>query len=128
MKGCKINLLVLLLFTTSTAFCQSEVFKSVVNNLAFYKQKKDLVYLSRAKKSVDSLIITRADSTNLQKMVYRAIVNSSVLYIDSLNKLNQPAGFLAQTAELINKLGTNKKIYQYQPEMDYARYCLANVY
>jgi hypothetical protein len=47
----KIILLVLGLFTTSLAFGQSEALKAVVNNLAFYKQKNDLAYLARAKKS-----------------------------------------------------------------------------
>jgi tetratricopeptide (TPR) repeat protein len=129
MQGRKINLLVLIvLFTASSAFCQTEVLKSVVNNLAFYKQKKDLRYLAGAKKSVDSLISTHADSSNLPKMVYRAIVNSSILYIDSLNKLHQPSTFFSQTVELVDRLAANKKIYRYQPEMDYARHCLANVY
>jgi len=129
MQGRKIKLLVLiLLFTTSAAFCQSEALKSVVNNLAFYKQKKDLKYLASAKKSVDSLITTRADSSDLQKMVYRAIVNSSILYLDSLNKLHQPAAFFNQTVELVDNLAANKKIYRYQPEIEYARHCLANVY
>ena len=68
MQGRKIILPVLiLLFTTSAAFCQTEAFKTVVNNLAFYKQKKDLKYLSSAKKSVDSLITTRADSSDVEK-------------------------------------------------------------
>ena len=40
----------ILLFATSFAFCQSEVFKPVVNNLALYKKKKDLKYLAAAKK------------------------------------------------------------------------------
>ncbi len=129
MRDRKIKLLVLLiLFTTSSAFCQSEVFKSVVNNLAFYKQKKDLSYLAKAKKSVDSLITTHADSSNLQKLVYRAVVNSSILYIDSLNKLNKSAAFFAQTTQLVDKLSADKKIYRYQPEMEYARHCLANVF
>ncbi|MDB5131814.1 MAG: hypothetical protein JWR02_1563 [Mucilaginibacter sp.] len=129
MQGRKIKLLVLiLLFTASAAFCQTEVLKSVVNNLAFYKQKKDIRYLAGARKSVDSLITTHSDSSNLQKMIYRAIVNSSILYIDSLNKLNQPPAFFNQTVELVDKLSANKKIYRYQPEMDYARHCLANVY
>ena len=107
----KITIPVLLfLFTTSLAFCQSEVLKSVVNNLAYYKQKKDLKYLAQARKSVDSVITTRADSSNLEKMVYRALVNSSILYIDSLNKLNQPVTFFGKTVELVDWLSANKKI------------------
>ncbi len=74
---------------TTQAFCQTEVLKSVVNNLAFYKQKNDLKYLSNAKRSIDSLIKTPVDSADIEKNVYRAVVNSSILYIDSLNKLNR---------------------------------------
>ncbi len=61
----------IVLFTAPAAFCQSEMLKSVVNNLAFYKQKKDLKYLSSAKKSVDSLITTHADSLDVEKNVYK---------------------------------------------------------
>ena len=116
------------LFTCSTAFCQTEVLKSVVNNLAFYKQKKDLKYLTSAKKSVDSIITTHADTLNVQKMTYRAVVYASILYIDSLNKLNQPVTFFKQTTDLVDNLSLNKKIYKYQSEIDYAKRCLANVY
>src|SRR6185437_15155817 len=118
----------IMLFTAHTAFCQSEALKSVVNNLAFYKEKKDLKYLARAKKSVDSVIVTRRDSANLEKMIYRAIVNSSILYIDSLNKLHQSAAFLNQTTDLVDRLSADKKIFRYQPELEYAKHCLANVY
>jgi tetratricopeptide (TPR) repeat protein len=129
MQSRKIILPVLIgLFTCSSAFCQTEVLKSVVNNLAFYKQKKDLKYLTNAKKSVDSVITTHADSLDVQKMTYRAVVYSSILYIDSLNKLKQPETFFKQTTDLVDKLSANKKIYKYQPEMDYAKRCLANVY
>jgi tetratricopeptide (TPR) repeat protein len=129
MPGRKLILPVLIvLFTAPMAFCQSEVLKSVVNNLAFYKQKKDLKYLAQAKKSVDSVITTRADSSNLEKMVYRAVVNSSILYIDSLNKLNQPVTFFGKTVELVDMLSANKKIYRFQAELDYSKNCLANVY
>src|SRR6187402_619986 len=96
-----------LLFTTSFAFCQSEMLKSVVNNLAFYKQKKDLKYLSNAKKSVDSLIKTHADSVNLEKNVYKALVYSSILYTDSLNKLKLPPSQFNQTVDLVNLLSKN---------------------
>ena len=129
MQSRKIILLVLImLFTASIAFCQTEVLKSVVNNLAFYKQKKDLKYLSNAKKSIDSLFTTRADSLDVEINVYRVVVNSSVLYIDSLNKLNQPVTFFKQTADLVDKLSANKKIYRYQAEIDYSKRNLANVY
>jgi len=129
MAGRKIVISVLLvLFTAFGALGQSEALKSVVNNLAYYKQKQDLKYLEQAKKSVDSLITTRADSADMQKTVYRAVVNSSILYIDSLNKLHQPAVFFGQTVELTDWLSSNKKAYRYQPEIDYVKHCLANVY
>lgn len=117
-----------LLFTASFAFGQTEALKVVVNNLAFYKQQKDLKYLSSAKKSVDSLIKTHADSANLYKNVYKAIVYSSIAYIDSTNKLNQPPNFFVQTAKLVDDLSAKKKIYRFLPEMDFARRCIANVY
>ena len=113
---------------TSVSFGQSEALKSVVNNLAFYKEKKDIKYLSNAKKSVDSLFSTHADSVDLEKNVYRALVYSSILYIDSLNKLNQPATFFSQTTQFIDKLIADKRIYKYQPELDYSKRCLTNVY
>ena len=128
MQSRKIRLLILALFTTSFAFGQSEALKVVVNNLAFYKQKGDLKFLSNAKKSADSLVVTRKDSADLEKNVYRIIVNSSILYTDSLNQLNQPETFLDQTAALLDKFSDKGKIYKYQPEIDYAKRCLANVY
>jgi tetratricopeptide (TPR) repeat protein len=124
----KIGLLVLALFTTSFAFAQTEALKVVVNNLAFYKQKNDLKFLANAKKSADSLIITRSDSSDIEKNIYRLIVNSSILYTDSLNKLNQPEGFLDQTASLFDKMLAKQKAYQYQSELDYSRRCLTNTY
>jgi tetratricopeptide (TPR) repeat protein len=128
MQSRKIGLLILALFTTSFAFGQSEALKVVVNNLAFYKQKGDLKFLSNAKKSADSLVVTRKDSADIEKNVYRIIVNSSILYTDSLNQLNQPETFLDQTAVLLDKFAEKGKIYKYQPEIDYAKRCLANVY
>src|ERR1700749_4498536 len=110
-----------LLFTASSAFCQSEMLKSVVNNLAFYKQKKDIKYLSNAKKSVDSLIKTHADSANLEKNVYKALVYSSILYTDSLNKLKLPANQFNQTVDLVNQLSKNRKIYKFQTEIDFSK-------
>ena len=80
------------------------------------------------KKSVDSLITTHADSLDLQKNVYRALVNASILYADSLNKLKQPVTLFKQTTSLVDKLADNHKIYRFQSEIDYARRCLANVY
>jgi tetratricopeptide (TPR) repeat protein len=120
-------LLVTLLFITVFAFGQSEALKTVVNNLAYYKQKADLTYLSRAKKSVDSLIVTKADSQNLRKNVYKAIVYASIAYTDSTNKLQQPADFLPQTAALVDRLATRQSIYKYQSELDFAKRCLSNV-
>jgi tetratricopeptide (TPR) repeat protein len=129
MKGQKFLLLVLvMLITAPAAFCQSEALKTVVNNLAFYKQKKDLKYLDDAKKTVDSLIKASADTINLENNVYKAIVYSSILYIDSLNKLNQPVTFLAQAAGMVDRLSENRKIYKYQVDIDYVKNCLADVY
>ncbi|MBS1524705.1 MAG: hypothetical protein JST19_03585 [Bacteroidetes bacterium] len=129
MTGRKLLLpLIICLLSTSVSFGQTEVFKSVVNNLAFYKQKKDLKYLASAKKSVDSLIKTKADSADLEKNVYKAVVYSSIVYIDSLNKLKEPANFFPQVCKLVDELSASHKIYRYQAEMDYAHKCLANVY
>jgi len=124
----KIGLLILALFTTSLASAQSEALKVVVNNLAFYKQKGDLSFLARAKKSADSLIVTKKDSGDIEKNVYRLIVNSSILYTDSLNKLGQPEDFLDNTANLLNKLADKQKAFRFQPELDYSKRCLTNVY
>ena len=129
MAGRKVTLpLFILLFSASIAFGQTEVLKSVVNNLAFYKQKKDLKYLSNAKKSVDSVIVTHADSVDLEKNVYKAVVYSSIVYIDSLNKLKQPADFFEKTRRHLDRLTVNKKSYKYQAEIDYCKRCIANVY
>ena len=118
----------ILLFTTSFAFCQSEVFKPVVNNLALYKKKKDLKFLGFAKKSIDSLITTHADSLDLKKSVYRVVVNSSILYLDSLNTLKQPDDFFIKTVSLVDKISVKKRINRFRDEMDYADRCIANVY
>ncbi len=105
MTGRKVILpLLILLFITSFAFGQTEELKNVVNNLAFYKQKKDLKYLSNAKKSVDSVMKTHADSVNLEKNVYKTVVYSSIVYIDSLNKLKQPADFFDKTRSDLDKI------------------------
>src|SRR5437879_12928514 len=105
MVGRKVILpLFILLFSASITFGQTEVLKNVVNNLAFYKQKKDLKYLSNAKKSVDSVITTHADSIDLEKSVYKAVVYSSIVYIDSLNKLKQPAEFFDKTRSHLDTL------------------------
>lgn len=117
-----------LLFTTSFTFGQTEVLKGVVNSLAFYNKQKDLKYLNNAKKTVDSLIKVKSDTTNLEKNIYKALVYSSIMYVDSANKLGQPPTFLAQTTQLVDHLSTRKKIYKYQPELNYSKRCLANVY
>lgn len=125
----KITIPVLLfIFTTSFAFCQSEVFKPVVNNLALYKQKKDVKFLAAAKKSMDSLVTTHADSVDYRKCVYRALVNSTILYVDSLNTLKQPATLFTQTTSLVDKIVSNKKSASFQDQLDYVKKCLANVY
>ena len=118
----------LVLFSTSLTFAQTEVFKNVVNNLAFYKNKKDLKFLAGAKKSIDSLITNKADSADLEKNVYKSVVYGSIVYIDSLNKLGMPANFFDQLRQNVDKISSYRKIYKYQPEMDYVRRCIANVY
>jgi len=129
MNGRKITISVLLiLFTTSFAFAQSEVLKGVVNNLAYYKQKKELKNLANAKKSIDSLLKLQPDTNILDQNVYRAVINSAILYIDSTNTLGQPENYFRKTVEQVDILNTRKKIYKYQPEMDFVRECLANVY
>lgn len=121
-------MLAALMFTTVGAYCQSEALKNVVNNLAFYKQKSDLKYLVNAKKSVDSLVTTRKDSANLEKSVYRAIVYSSIAYLDSLNTLKQPADFVPKTINLVDRIVSRKDSYRFQPELEFAKRCLANVF
>jgi len=129
MKGRGLTLPVLIiLFTAAYAFPQSETFKPVINNLALYKQKKDLKFLAAAKKSADSLVTSHADSVDVKKSVYRALVNSTILFADSLNTLKQPATLFPQTVQLVDKLCVNKKIVSYQDQMDYIKRCIANVY
>jgi len=125
----KIKISVLLvLFTTSFAFCQTEVFKPVVNNLALYKKKKDLKYLAGAKKSIDSLITNRADSMDMKKSVYKVVVYSSIAYLDSLNTLKQPSDFFSKDVVMVDHLLSLKKISRFDDEMNYAKRCVANVY
>jgi tetratricopeptide (TPR) repeat protein len=119
----------LVFFLVNTAFSQKELLKGVVNNLAYYRQKKDLKYLDNAKKSVDSLIKASApDTLNLERNVYKEIIYSSILYIDSANKLKEPDNLLQQATVLYDRLQDDRKIYGYQAEMDYSRKCLSNVY
>jgi tetratricopeptide (TPR) repeat protein len=122
----------LLLFTAPLAFCQTETLKVVVNSLAYYKERKELRFLTNAKKSIDSIMkITmdqRLDTNDLEKKVYIAVINSAILHIDSTNKTGQPENFFRKTVEQVDILDTRKRIYKYQPEMDFAKQCLANVY
>src|SRR6201996_1520376 len=108
-----IPVLLLFSFTTSLAFCQSEVFKPVVNNLARYKQKKDLKFLAAAKKSIDSLITDKADSADLTKSVYKLVVYASIANTDTTNTLKMPADFVPKLAQLADKLNANKKRIRY---------------
>src|ERR1700761_6217599 len=101
-----IPVFLLLTFTTSLAFCQSEVFKPVVNNLALYKTKKDLKFLAAAKKSVDSLITTKADSADLKKSVYKVVVYATIANVDTLNTLKNPANFVDKTTQQVDKIAT----------------------
>lgn len=120
--------LFILIFSATIVAGQTEALKNVVNNLAFYKQKKDLKYLSNAKRSADSLMKTHSDSINFEKNMYKAVVYCSIVYIDSTNKLKQPANFFDQTRRHLDKLATDRRSYRYQPEFDYCRKCIANVY
>ena len=115
-------------FTSSVVFAQTEAMKDVINNIAFYYKKNDLKYLSEAKKSVDGSFKTHADSLDFGKNVYKAVVYSSIVYIDSLNKLKQPDTLFTQTTKLVNKLLLNRKLYKFNIEMNYVKGCIANVY
>lgn len=117
-----------LMFTTSLAFGQTEALKPLVNNLAYYKKQKEVKYLANAKKTVDSLIRTKADSADLKKNVYKAVIYCGIVYTDSTNKLNNPPTFLRTTTAHFDNLAKQKKIYRYQAEMDFAARCLANTY
>ncbi|RVU00905.1 tetratricopeptide repeat protein [Mucilaginibacter limnophilus] len=117
----------ILLFAANFAFGQSEALKVVANSLGFYKNTKDVNYLARAKKSVDSLIVSRRDSNNIEKLVYKGLVYATILQEDTLNKLNQPADFFTQTAQFVDtKLSMHRKIRQYPDELKFIRQCLAN--
>ena len=63
-----------------------------------------------------------------KKMLYRALVNSTILYIDSANILKQPATLFPQTVELVDIISADKKIGSYSDQMNYIKRCLANVY
>jgi len=118
-----------MLSATSAAFSQTEVLKNVVNNMAFYKQKNDIKFLGKAKASIDSVFkVSPQDTLQLERNVYRAVVNATILYVDSLNKLGMPAGFFNQTTNQVNKLIANRRSDRFQEQMDYVKQCLANVY
>lgn len=129
MRVRKITFSVLLIvFITPSAFCQSEVLKGVVNSLARYKEHKEIKYLAAAKKSIDSLFAVNNDSTNFEKNVYLAVVNSSILYVDSLNSLNQPPNLLAKTTRLMDRLNDDRKKTKFDKDLLFATTCLANVH
>jgi tetratricopeptide (TPR) repeat protein len=115
-------------FTSFIANAQTEAMKDVINNLALYHKKGDIKYLGEAKKSVDASFKTRIDSLDVGKIVYKAMVYSTVLYVDSVNKLGMPDTLLLQTTKMVNKLLANHKIYRYNIQMNYTRGCMANVY
>ncbi|RYY34639.1 MAG: hypothetical protein EOP46_12745 [Sphingobacteriaceae bacterium] len=119
--------IVIVLFTANLAFAQSEALKVVVNSLGFYKNTKDINYLTRAKKSIDSLIVTRKDSNNIERLTYRGLVYCTILQEDTLNKTNQPADFFPKLADFIDlKLSTHRKVRQYPDELKFMKQCLAN--
>jgi len=129
MRVRKIILSVLLIaFITPDAFCQSEVLKGVINSLARYKQHKEIKYLAAAKKSIDSLLAVNNDTTNFEKNVYLAVVNSSVLYVDSLNSLNQSPTLLSRTTRLMDRLADNRKKSLFKEDLSFAAACLTNTY
>ena len=118
----------LIVFITPNAFCQSEVLKGVVNSLARYNEYKEIKYLAAAKKTIDSLFAVNNDSTNFEKNVYMAVVNSSILFVDSLNSLNQPPNLLARTTRLMDRLTNNRKKTVFDKDLWFATTCLANVH
>lgn len=129
MRVRKILLPVILITVISLpAFSQTEVLKVVVNNLARYKQKQELKYLTSAKKSIDSLFAVASDSLNLELNVYLAVTNSALLYADSASTLSQPAELLEKTAGIIDRVTKRKKAAKFKSDIEFAKQCLANVY
>ncbi|MBW4891910.1 tetratricopeptide repeat protein [Mucilaginibacter sp. HMF5004] len=102
--------------------------KDVANNLALYNKSNDYKYLTEAKKAIDGSFKTHADSLNLEKNTFKAVVYSTILYRDSLNTLKLPDTLLRQTTRLVNMLSVNRKIYRYATELNYVKGCIANVY
>ncbi len=114
--------------TTSFSFSQTEQMKDVFNNLAFYNQKHDLKFLAEAKKAIDKIIVTKSDSANLNKSIYKAVVYSTILYADSTNTLKTPDNFLTTTNIYVDTLFKQKKVYSFSQEMTYIKRNLANTY
>lgn len=121
-------LLFALLAIGRPAFCQSESLKGVINNLALFREKKDIKYLGIAQKSMDSVVKASPDTANLERNVYKAVVYTSILFADSLDKLKSPPALLPQTAALVDRLVKSRNIDRYENEINYSRRCLANVY
>jgi tetratricopeptide (TPR) repeat protein len=121
-------LIVIVCFTSSIAFCQTEAMKDVANNLALYNKNNDYKYLGEAKKAIDGSFKTHADTISLEKNVYKAVVYSAILYKDSVNTLKLPDTLLRQTTKLVSTISANRKIYRFATEMNYVKSCMANVY
>ncbi len=114
--------------TTSFGFSQSEQLKDVFNNLAFYNQKHDLKFLAEAKKAIDKVIVTKSDSANLYKSIYRAVVYTTILSSDSANTLKMPDNFLSKTNIYVDTLLKRPKVFSYSSEVTYIKRNLANTY
>ncbi|RYE30951.1 MAG: hypothetical protein EOP42_11345 [Sphingobacteriaceae bacterium] len=114
--------------TASSGFSQSEQLKDVFNNLAFYNQKHDLKFLGEAKKAIDKIIVTKSDSANLNKSIYKAVVYATILYADSANALKMPDNFLATTNIYTDTLFKRPKVFSFSQEITYIKRNLANTY
>ena len=114
--------------TSSFGYSQSEQLKDVFNNLAFYNQKHDLKFLGEAKKAIDKVIVTKSDSANLYKSIYKAVVYATILYADSTNTLRTPDNFLTTTNIYTDTLFKRSKVFTYSSEITYIKRNLANVY
>lgn len=117
-----------LVASTSFAFSQAEALKDVFNNLAFYNQKHDFKYLAEAKKAIDKTIVTKSDSANLYKSIYKAVVYATIAYADSLNTLKMPNNFLTITDIYADTLFKRKKVFTHSSEITYIKNNLANAY
>lgn len=114
--------------TTSFGFSQSEQLKDVFNNLAFYNQKHDVKFLGEAKRAIDKVIVTKSDSANLYKSIYKAVVYATILYADSANTLHMPDNFLSTTNIYADTLFKRPKVLVYSSEINYVKHNLANAY